>query len=278
MCGVLSVSQSGYYKWKKKGDGPQKWQDVLVKIYKVLDEDKRNDNYGVNRMKIALEKNGVFASRNTIRKAMRAGNLLKKSHRSPDGLTKADKKANRPKNIIKRDFKADKPNEKWLTDITQVSCKNGKLYIMPVFDCFSGEIVSIGMDTNMKKEMCIKAMEEAFKARKPKNGIIVHSDAGSQYTSDAFRAMLAKYKAVQSMSDVGKCYDNARMESWNATLKKELIYRMDTMKKTVEEVKTAVFRFSMIYYNRIRITTMTPNFAPPSIYREQFEKGLLIAA
>ncbi len=89
----------------------------------------------------------------------------------------------------------------------------------------------------MKKQLCIKAVTEAWKNRNPESGIICHSDAGSQYTSKAYRKVLGQLHIVQSMSDVGKCYDNCRMESFFATLKKEKIYQMDTTKMTVEEVK-----------------------------------------
>ena len=125
------------------------------------------------------------------------------------------------------------------------------------------------MDTNMKKELCISAVETAFKLRNPCSGVLVHSDAGSQYTSDAYKLMLGKHHAVQSMSDVGKCYDNARMESFFATLKKEKLYRINTAKMTVEQVKKIIFRYVMIYYNRKRISTVNPGGWPPTVYREK---------
>ncbi|MBP5602253.1 MAG: DDE-type integrase/transposase/recombinase, partial [Treponema sp.] len=99
--------------------------------------------------------------------------------------------------------------------------------------------------------------------------VLVHSDAGSQYTSDAYKQMLGKHHAVQSMSDVGKCYDNARMESFFATLKKEKLYRINTAKMTAEQVKKIIFRYVMIYYNRKRISTVNPGGWPPTVYREK---------
>lgn len=245
MCRTLSVNEKGYYKWLRNGDKPKKWQNLLVDIHKILDEAPDNDNYGAKRMLMALTQEGIFTSLSSVRRAMRNGNLLK------------------------RDFTAKAPNEKWLTDITQVSCKDGKLYIAPVFDCFGGEIISLAMDTNMKKELCISALEATFELRNPKSGVIVHSDAGSQYTSEAYRLALGKHHAIQSMSDVGKCYDNARMESFFATLKKEKLYRINTAKMTVEQVKSVVFRYVMGYYNRKRISTVNPGGLPPAIYRER---------
>ncbi len=106
-----------------------------------------------------------------------------------------------------------------------------------MFDCYGGEIIALVMDTNMKKELCMKTVEETYKARNPGNGVIIHSDSGSQYTSGKYKELLGKHLAVQSMSDVAKCYDNSRMESWFATLKKEKLYKINTANMTVEEVK-----------------------------------------
>lgn len=220
-------------------------------------------------MQIVQEQKGIKKSYSTVKRAMQKGNLLHESRRCPDGMTKADKKAQRPENIIRQDFTATAPNQKWLTDITQIQRKEAKLYISPVLDCYGGEIIALVMDTNMKKELCMKTVEEAYKARNPGNGVIVHSDAGSQYTSSKYKELLGKKHAVQSMNDVANCYDNCRMESWFATLKKEKLYKINSAEMTVEEVKEIVWRYTFVYYNRQRITTVNPGGWPPSIYREK---------
>ena len=145
------------------------------------------------------------------------------------------------------------------------------IYIVPIMDCFGGEIIALAMDDNMKKELCIKALKAAYELRKPGYEVINHSDSGSQYTCTAYKIELARYHVLQSMSGVGKCY---RMESFFATLKKEKLYRIDTTKLKIEEVKKIVWRF-VVYYNRRRITTMNPNGYPPVIYRQRFEAGLV---
>ncbi len=269
MCKVLNVSETGYYKWKRTRNKPRAWQLLLVKIHGILDEHPDNKNYGIERVLIALQQKGETVSRSTVIRAMRKGNLLHKSRRNPNGLTKADKKAQRPDNVLKRNFTATRPNEKWLTDITEVPCSDGKLYVAPVLDCFGGEIVSIAMENHMKKELCIQAIDDAYKSRIPGSGVLIHSDAGSQYTSDRFKKLLGDYRAIQSMSDVGKCYDNARMESFFATLKKEKLYKMNTRKMTREKVKTVIWRYVMVYYNRKRISTVNMGGWPPVIYREK---------
>jgi len=238
-------------------------------MHEILDEHSDNRNYGIDRMMIALEQKGGKYSRSTVIRAMRKGNLLHESRRSPNGLTKADKMAQRPDNILQQNFIAVKPNEKWLTDITQVACLDGKLYIAPIFDCYGGEIISLSMDTNMKKELCIQAVKDAYRTRKPGSGVIIHSDAGSQYTSEDYKKTLGDFHAVQSMSNVGKCYDNSRMESFFATLKKEKLYQINTQEMTVEEVKVVVWRYIMIYYNRCRISTVNKGGLPPTLLRLQ---------
>ena len=269
MCAVLSVSESGFYKWKRNRKKVKTWQKLLAQMHKILEEDEENKNYGVRRMQIALEQRGIKCSLSTIRRAMVRGNPLHEDRRSPDSLTKADKKAIWPQNIIKQDFSAQEPLRKLLTDITQIPCKDGKLYVSPLLDCYNGEIIALAMDTNMKKELCIKTITEAYKNFDIKDGVIIHSDAGSQYTSSEYKKTLGQLHAVQSMSGVGKCRDNARMESWFATLKKEKIYQLDTTKLTVEEVKTIVWRYTFAYYNTKRVTTVNPDGLPPVIYREK---------
>lgn len=269
MCTALPVSESGFYKWKRNKDKPKAWQKLLAEIHKILDEDEESSNYGVERMQLALEQRGIKRSYSTVKRAMARGNLLHDSRRSPDGLTKAERDAMKPENIIKQDFTVDAPLRKLLTDITQIPCKDAKLYVSPLLDCYNGEVISLVMDTNMKKELCMKTITEAYKKFDIKSGVIIHSDSGSQYTSGKYKKLLGSLHAVQSMSGVGKCWDNARMESWFATLKKEKIYKIDTTKLTVEQVKTIVWRYTFAYYNTKRVTTVNPGGLPPVAYREK---------
>lgn len=272
MCWVLKVSESGYYRYVRRSDAPKPWQLLLVKIRQIYAQHPDNENYGVGWIALALEQSGACVSRSTVRRAMKRGNLLKPSPRRPNGLTKSDSESQKAENLIRRDFTAGAPNQKWLTDITQVPCLDGKLYIAPVLDCYSGEIVGLAMDDNMKKELCIRAFESACRSRSAA-GMILHSDRGSQFTNADFRGSLARHGAVQSMSSTGRCYDNARMESFFATLKKEKLYRIRTQRMPMAQVRSIVFRYIMTYYNRQRIYTPNPGRLPPAAYR-QAAKGL----
>ena len=270
MCEVLEVTRQGYNKWLKSQGKPYKHEALLAMIRQVLGEDDENNkSYGVQRIFLALRNNkGYTGSYSTVRRICRENGISLPKKKNPNSLTEADKEAQKSENLINQDFTADKPNEKWLSDITEVPCSDGKLYVAPIFDCYDGAVVGLAMDDNMRKELCIDAFEQACR-RQNAFGMIFHSDRGSQYTSGDFRNSLAKYGAVQSMSGTGRCYDNARMESFFATLKKEKLYQIKTKAMTMETVKSIIWRYIEGYYNRRRIYT-TNNGWPPMVYRNMY--------
>ena len=266
LCKALGVSESGYYRWLRRKGKPSRDTLLSAAMAEILAEHPQNDNYGAPRMQQALAQRGVKVGLLRVKRIMREHGWLHERRRRPIGLTKADPTAMVAENLLKQDFHADKPFTKLLTDITQVQCKDGKLYISPIMDCFNGEILSLEMRDNMKKELCVDTVK-AMGKRFPVRGAILHSDRGSQYTSEAFREELARQGLTQSLSGVAHCYDNARMESFFATLKKELIYRISAYRLSMEEVKSQVFRYVFVYYNRIRVYTANPGGWPPETWR-----------
>ena len=278
MCCVLNVSEAGYYKYIKNLDKPDKDTVLSAAIMEIIGEVSFNDNYGVPRMKIALFNKGLKVGTRRLTRLMRELNLIHERKRRPKGLTKATTEVQEQENLIKQDFTADRPFTKLLTDISQIQCEDGKLYISPILDadgklyispildCFGGEILALQMRNNMKKELCIDTIEAAAR-RYPIRGAILHSDRGSQYTSDEFRKTLKSNGVTQSLSGVDHCYDNARMESFFATLKKELLYRIPTHTMRRSKVETIIFRYVFTYYNTIRINTSNPGGLPPAAYR-----------
>ena len=267
MCFVLKVSESGYYRWLKNKDKPSKRKLLSVEIKKILEEYPDNDNYGVNRIQLALLQKGIDVSRRTVYRAMTEEGLLHRRRR-PHGITKASTEIQDQENLIKRDFHADRPLCKLLTDITEIQCSDGKLYVSPIMDCFSGEILALEMRDNMKKELCIDTIRQLHKQYPHLKGCILHSDRGSQYTSEAFRSELARHGIIQSLSGTGHCFDNSRMESFFATLKKEKIYRIAAYKLPRSAVQAIILRYVLIYYNRIRVYSCNPLGLPPVKYRE----------
>ncbi len=246
-------------------------------MQEILDESPFNDNYGVERMLIALRPRGIHVGKRRATRIMRENGWLHERRRRPKGLTKATTEIQEIENLVKQDFHSDEPYQKLLTDISQVACCDGKLYISPIMDCFNGEILSLLMRDNMRRELCIDTFKAAA-GKFPLHGAILHSDRGSQYTSEDFKAALARHNVIQSLSGVGHCFDNARIESFFATLKKELLYRIPTYKMKMEQVKAIIFRYVFTYYNRIRIYTSNPDGLPPAAYRRLMEKNKLMAA
>ena len=271
MCKILEVSEQGYYKYLKTLKKPGKDEILSAAIDEIMEVSIYNDNYGADRMKIALEQKGLKFGKRRIVKQMRNKGLIHKPRRRPKGLTKVTTEIEEKENLIKQDFTSDGPLKKLLTDITQVQCEDGKLYISPILDCYNGEILALEMRDNMKKELCIDTVMDVVR-NSALRGAVLHSDRGSQYTSEEFRKTLMNLGIRQSLSGVDHCYDNARMESFFATLKKELIYRIPAYRMKMETVKTLVFRYVFIYYNQQRIYTTNPGGYPPAVYRMLSER------
>jgi transposase InsO family protein len=252
---------------------PYKYAELLAKIKAIFNEEPENkENYGARRvyLRLAQPEYGYAGSYSTVYRVMKANGLLQKKKRRPNSLTKEDIEAQKSENLIKQDFTAEEPNKKWLTDISEVPTAGGKLYISPVLDCFDGQIVGLAMDDNMKKELCINAFEQACRKQNA-YGMTLHSDRGTQYTSHKFREALAARSAKQSMSGTGKCYDNARMESFFATLKKEKLYKIKTELLPMETVKSIIFRYIFAYYNRKRVYSSNEGGYPPEVKRAAYQ-------
>lgn len=156
MCRVLHLSESGYYRWLRNR---KKRQLLAVKINAILAKHPDNRNYGVDRVCLALEQDGVDVSRRTVYRVMKEKGWLHPK-RVPHGITKAATGAQEQENLLKQDFSARRPLEKFLTDITEVQYADDKRYVSPVMDCFSGEIVTLEMQDNMKKELCIDTVRQ----------------------------------------------------------------------------------------------------------------------
>lgn len=227
----------------------------------------------LHTMTIMVSNKGISAGIRRITRIMRENGWLHVPCRRPHGLTKATTEVQEKENLIKKDFSAEIPFAKLLADISQIPCADGRLYISPIMDCFNGEIIALQMRDNMRKELCVDILKAACD-RFPVRGAIIYSDRGSQYTNEAFRKAVKSAGLCQSLSSVDCCYDNARMESFFVTLKKELLYRIPTTKLKMEDVKRIIFRYIFTYYNKVRIYTSNPGGVSPTTYRQQYERNL----
>lgn len=281
-CDALHVTRQGFYWYLKHRDDPWKYEGIADKIRSIVNEDECNDTYGRCRMYQALKlkyPGEDIPGERTIYRIMEEIGLSHRPKRKPNGITKADKKARKSDDLLKRNFSAEKPLEKCVTDITEIQAKDGKLYVSAIFDCFDLSVLGLAMDSNMKAPLCVSTLKNARMAFPGIEGAILHSDRGSQYTSAIFRAELRRCGMIQSMnSDGGRCHDNARCEAMWARMKEELLYgRYNTKKMTIEELKTLIWRYFIIYWNNRRICSANDGL-PPMVKRQQYYDSLEKAA
>ena len=282
-CRMLKVTRQGFYKYLANKDRPWKYQNLADAMRAVASEDECNDTYGRIRMYQALllkQPEGLhIPSERTVYRVMEQIGLSHRPKRKPNGITKADRKARKSDDLLKRDFTSAEPLKKCVTDITEIKAKDGKLYVSAIFDCFDAAVLGLSMDTNMKAELCGRTLENAVRSYPALKGAVIHSDWGSQYTSGSYRRRIAKYGILQSMnSEGGRCHDNARCESMWARMKEELIYgRHDTEEMAVEEVKTPIWRYFISYWNNRRICSANEGL-PPMVKRQRYYESLNAAA
>lgn len=280
-CRVLHVSREGFRKYLIYKDKPWKYEDLANEMKEICSDDECNDTYGRIRMYQALklkheqDNEHPLPSERTVYRVMSAIGLIHRPKRKPNGITKAERNARKSDDLIKRNFKSAEPLKKAVTDITEIKCKDGKLYVSALFDCYDLAVLGLTMDTNMRAPLCTRTLDNAIKAYPALRGAIVHSDRGSQYTSAEYRKYIAKYHLMQSMnSDGGRCHDNARCEAMWARMKTELLYdRYNTEKMNVEDVKTIVWRYYMSYWNNRRICSANDGL-PPMIKRQRYYEAM----
>lgn len=277
LCRLMKVSRQGYYQYLEGKQRPEKHAELLAEIQAILDEDEENDSYGRKRMIDALRLKGRTESDSTIYRVLRGHGLLQKP-RTPRGLTVADKAAHKNDNLLRRDFTAQAPCEKLVSDITQLPTADGNLYISGVFDCFENACLGLSMDDNMKTSLVVQSLLSAHNLYGI-TGAIFHTDRGSQYTSADFRASLQELGVVQSMnSDGGRCHDNAKCESMWARFKTEAIYgRRNTARMPMDQVKSLVFRYFIGYWNNRRICHAIGG-VPPALKRQRYYDAQLAVA
>lgn len=225
-CRMLGISRQGFYKYLANKDRPWKYQDLADAMKEIINEDECNDTYGRIRIYQALllkQPEGVhIPSERTVYRVMNQISLSHRPKRRPNGLTKADREAMKSDDLLKREFHSEAPLKKCVTDITEIKASDGKLYVSAIFDYFDLSVLGLAMDTNMKAELCVKKLENALNAYPDLEGAILHSDRGTQYTSDAYRKAIRDYNIRQSMNSAGgRCHDNARCESMWARMKTE---------------------------------------------------------
>ena len=250
MCRALSVSKSGYVQWRHHGDVRRRLRDEELRLKIVSVHDRHDGRYGSPRVTQELAADGENVSRKRVARLMREMGIRGESPRKRVRTTDSNHSNPVADNILDRDFRATRPNQKWVTDITYVHTEEGWLYLSAIMDLFSRMIIGWSMDSTMEVSLIAKALDMALLNRRPDQNLIHHSDRGSQYASHHYRQLLDQAGITVSMSRRGNCHDNACAESFWARLKVECLYRRKFA--TRDEARAAIFEYIAAYYNRVR--------------------------
>jgi putative transposase len=272
MCKILEVSRAGYYHWEKRKTSCRNIEDWRLLEMIRYHYNRSRGTYGLPRIYAAIRKEGLKINKKKIARLMREGKIRAKTKRKFKITTVQNTKAAASKNILKGNFNSKKENRIWTSDITYLWTKEGWLYLAVIMDVYSRKIVGWSLSSSLSAELVIKALMMAIVHRKPEEGIIVHSDRGSQYTSNAVRKLLKSYQITQSMSSTGNCYDNAITESFFHTLKTELIFWNNY--QTREEAKRSIFEYIEVFYNRERLHSAL-NYLSPFEFEMKNRKELI---
>jgi putative transposase len=269
MCGVLQVSESGFYAWRQRPTCRRKREDAHLKqeIQQVFK--KHQGRYGSPRIYRDLRDEGMRCSRKRVARLMQEEELTALRKRRRVLTTKRDINHPVAPNLLNREFTASLPNKKWVTDITYIPTTQGWLYLAVILDLYSRMVVGWSMSGNCDEQLVEHALAQALARRHPKAGLLHHSDRGSQYTSHAYQSYLEQSKIIASMSRKGNCWDNSVMESFFGTLKDECVG--STLYSSHDEARLELFTSMEVYYNRVRRHS-TLGYVSPFIYEQVANK------
>lgn len=277
LCKLLAVSRSGYYAYLKRK--PSKRQldndELLLQIREVYEQS--GQTYGSPKIHAELTNRGITCSLDKVKRLMRREGIYAKLGKKYKRKKAKKRELEQTENLlIKEPSQIIKINQVWYADITFIKTLEGWLYLAAIMDAYSRRIVGYAMADHMKTDLIIEALRMAIKQRGNLHGLIHHSDRGSQYTSYAFERELSSWGIRASFTEAGACLDNAHIESFFASLKKELIYK--TIFETREQARTAVFKYINITYNRFRLHSSIGYKSPETFEALEQNKTLELLA
>lgn len=269
MCQLLGVTRSGFYSHQKrtrlKPKGDPEHQSLLEWVKKIA-ESSRN-TYGSRRMKKALNTLGYPVGRRKTKRLMREAQIFVRYKKKYKVTTNSNHKQPVFENVLNRAFTANEPNRAYVSDITYIWTHEGWLYLTVMIDLFSRKVVGWNMSSRMKADTVHDALTMAVWHRKPKAGLIVHSDRGSQYASKQYRQLLKKHGFIGSMSKKGDCWDNSVAESFFSRLKEELVRWRSYRSRW--EAKQDILNYITMFYNSQRLHS-TLNYCSPNQFEKQY--------
>ena len=269
MCQVLKVSTSGYYKWlKQQSSSPSERVEYRLKIQQKIAKSFHESfgTYGSPRVHDDLIEWGFTISQKTVARMMNEMGLKATQKEKFVVTTDSNHDFKTYPNQLNRQFNVAEPNQVWVADITYIWTLEGWVYLSSVMDLFSRKIVGWSLASHMRKELSIQALKRAITTRQPSEGLLHHSDRGSQYSSQDYIDILNENEMAVSMSRKGDPYDNACIESFHATIKKDLIYRRRF--KTRAEAISAINYYISSFYNVRRKHSTLGNLSPAEFERK----------
>lgn len=269
MLNVLNVAKSGYYAWLKRPKSKRTLENEALEVSIEAVYKESRGNSGSLKVQHGLEARGIKASRPRIARIMKSRGWRGKSNRKYRVTTNSKHSLGFFENRLDRAFGAEKPNQKWVSDITYILTSEGWLYLGVVLDLFSRKVVGWAMGETLEASLAVKALEMARVTRKPAPGLLHHSDRGVQYASKEFQTSVKKLEGISSMSRKGNCWDNAVAESFFSSLKLELDLNKVIGTRAVTEA--VVFEWIEVFYNRKRLHS-TIGYKSPSAFEEIWVK------
>lgn len=249
-CRLLGVSSSGYYAWKRRKPSLRQYADMILLAHVRQHFALSHETYGSPRMHAELKAAGLSCGRHRVARLMRDNGLkalMKRRYKKTTDSTHGGPVA---PNLLDQDFSAEGPNQKWGVDISYIWTAEGWLYLAVVIDLYSRRVVGWAVSDRMKKDLAITYLKRAITTRRPKPGLIHHSDRGSQYCADEYQKILKAHGIQISMSGKGNCYDNSMVETFFKTLKSELIWRAVFLSRW--QAERAIGTFIDGFYNPTR--------------------------
>jgi transposase InsO family protein len=260
MLRVLEVTASGYYVWRKNPGSDRKRENLrLVTQIKAVHEESRK-TYGSPRIHAELCSRGIRCGKNRVARLMRQRGIQARHKRKFKATTDSNHQLPVYENRLNRSFDVSTPNTSWAADITYIWTHEGWLYLAVILDLFSRKIIGWSMSDGMEKQLVIDALLMALGQRKPGVGMLHHSDRGSQYASKEYQTLLRDARISCSMSRKANCWDNAVLESFFSTLKREWV--QGKKYRTRSEAKADIFYYIETWYNRKRRHSTLGYFSP----------------
>lgn len=250
MCRVLEVSRSGYYAWKKRPEPARKTQDAQLAAEIAGTHKRSRGIYGSPRVYRDLKARGIRVGKKRVERLMRESGLRGRRKRRFCCTTDSRHSLPVAPNVLDRRFETDAPNRVWVGDVTYIATSQGWLYLAILLDLFSRRVVGWATSATNDRALALAALDDALVHRHPPAGLLHHTDQGSPYASDDYRAALARRGIVASMSRTGDCYDNAIAESFFATLKAEHVDHEDFPSREV--ARASIADYIERFYNTAR--------------------------